>query len=47
MTTPIRRIIPASPSSGLKIDLVQEALRYQEARQRGLPPTPPETEESP
>jgi hypothetical protein len=46
-TTPIRRIIPASPSSGLKIDLVQEALRYQEARQRGLPPTPPETEESP
>ncbi len=46
-TTPIRRVIPASPSAALKIDLVQEAIRYQEARQKGLPPAPPESEEGP
>jgi hypothetical protein len=46
--SPIRRVIPANPTDGLiRIDLVEEAIRFQELRRRGAVGAPAETGEAP
>jgi hypothetical protein len=45
--SPIRRDIPARPTDGLRIELVEEAVRFQEARRRGAVGAPAETGEAP
>jgi hypothetical protein len=46
--TPIRRVIEAGPSAPLKIDVVEEAIRFQKERSRAMARTgPTATEEGP
>lgn len=45
-SSPIRRVIPASPGAGLRIDLVEEALKFQESRRQEVPPQDPEPRDS-
>jgi hypothetical protein len=44
-TTPIRRVIPQGPPVSLKIDLVDEAIRFQETFRRGTADAAPATGE--
>jgi hypothetical protein len=46
-TSPIRRVITEPPTAPLDINLVQEAVRYEQSRRQALSREPPDTGESP
>jgi hypothetical protein len=46
-TTPIRRVIAEHPSAPLKIDLAEEAVRFEQQQRQALSVSPPATGEGP
>jgi hypothetical protein len=46
-TSPIRRVITEGPSAGLEINLVEEAVRYEQTRRQALSDAPPAAGEGP
>jgi hypothetical protein len=46
-TSPIRRVIAEHPSGPLKIDLVEEAVRYETSRRKAMGAAPPAAGEGP